>query len=390
MHKASLNGRHIFLLLLLLTMGFLPACRDEKPKGPPPRPPVPVKVDQASSRTIPLQVKAVGTVEARSTVEVRSRVSGELVKVHFQEGQDVRKGAPLFTIDPAAYQIALRQAEARLQKDLAMAATAREKEHRYQTLTGEGLISRQDYDLIRAEAESLEASVAADRAEVEDTRLKLGWSRINSPLTGRTGSLMAHVGDLIAANGSQPLLVIHQIEPIDISFTVPEKDLTKVRGAVAAGPLTVNALIPGDDQTPETGQLTFIDNAVDTRTGTLRLKASFGNADRRLWPGQFVSVLITLASFENATVVPAAAVQTGQKGTFVFVAKSDGTAEMRPVVPGITFEDVTVISQGVKPGETVVTDGHLRLYPDAKLDIKNAESKPAAPPAATPAAGETK
>ena len=358
------------LLLLIILIGLLPACSEEKPQGPPPRPPVPVKVGQAATRHVPLQIKTVGTVEARSTVEIRARVSGELVAVHFQEGQDVRKGAPLFTIDPSSYQIALRQAEARLAKDQALAATAREKEQRYQVLTGEGLISRQDYDLIRAEAESLEASVAADRAAVEETRLQLAWSRIASPLTGRTGSLMVHAGDQVRASSDQPLVVIHQMEPIDVSFTVPEKDLARVRSAMGAGNLPVSVILPGEEGQPASGTLTFVDNAVDTRTGTIRLKASFVNADRRLWPGQFVTVLITLGSFDNATVVPTAAVQTGQQGTFVYVARSDGTAELRPVKTGIPFEEVTVIDEGVKAGETVVTDGQLRLYPDAKLDIR--------------------
>jgi multidrug efflux system membrane fusion protein len=304
-------------------------------------------------------------------VEVRARVGGQLTGVHFQEGQEVRKGAPLFTIDPEPYRVALRQAEARLIRNQALARATREKEQRYLSLTSEGLTSRQEYDLIKADAEALEASVAADRAAVEEARLQLDWTRIAAPLTGRTGSLMAHAGDLITANGSQPLLVIHQLEPIDVSFTLPEKELARVRAALASGKLAVAALLPGEEQHPATGELTFIDNAVDTRTGTIRLKGSFANADRRLWPGQFVTALITLASFDNATVVPAAAVQTGQNGTFVFVARSDGSAELRPVVPGVTFAEVTVISDGVKSGETVVIDGHLRLYPDAKLDIKN-------------------
>lgn len=362
--------RSVTLLLPLTVAAMVAACGQEPSKGPPAKPPVPVRVGQVEIRTVPLQVRAVGTVEARSTVEIRARVGGALVGVHFREGQDVRQGAPLFTLDPAPFQIALRQAEARLARDQALAATAREKEGRYQTLTGEGLISRQEYDLIRSEAEALEASVAADRAAVEDARLQLAWTRIAAPLTGRTGSLMAHVGDLVSANGSQPLLVIHQMEPIDVSFTLPEKDLTKVRTALTRGELPVSAVLPGEEQNPAGGELSFVDNAIDPRTGTIRLKASFANADRRLWPGQFVTVLITIDSFADATVIPAAAVQTGQQGTFVFVAMSDGSAEMRPVKAGITWEDVTVIGEGVKPGETVVTDGHLRLYPGAKLDIK--------------------
>jgi multidrug efflux system membrane fusion protein len=282
----------------------------------------------------------------------------------------VTKGAALFTIDQAPFQIALRQAEARLQKNQALAVTAREKERRHLTLTAEGLTSRQDYDLIKADADSLEASVAAERAAVEEARLQLGWTRITAPLTGRTGSLMAHTGDLITANGSQPLLVIHQIEPIDVSFTIPEKELTRLRTVAKGGKLAVGALLPGEEQTPETGELSFIDNAVDTKTGTIRLKGSFANANRRLWPGQFVTAVITLASFDNATVVPTAAVQTGQKGTYVYVARAEGTAELRPVKTGVAFEDVTVISEGVKPGESVVIDGQMRLYPDAKLDVK--------------------
>lgn len=372
MHRSMMIRRNWALLVIGLSLaGLVAACGKEQPKDPPPKPPVPVKVGQATARTVPLQVRAVGTVEARATVEIRSRVGGQLTQVHFQEGQEVRKGTPLFTIDPAPYQIALRQAEARLQKDQALAATAREKERRYQVLTGEGLISRQDYDLIKAEADSLEASVAADRAAVDDARLQLSWCHIAAPLTGRTGSLMAHAGDLITANGSQPLVVIHQMEPIDLSFTIPEKELARVRAVMQSGTLPVSALLPGEELNPESGELSFIDNAVDTRTGTLRLKASFKNASRRLWPGQFITAVITLASFENATVVPSAAIQTGQKGTYVYIARSDGTAELRPVKTGIAFEDVTIVTEGVKPGETVVTDGQLRLYPDAKLDIKN-------------------
>ena len=353
-----------------LLLAMLVACGKEQTKTPPAKPPVPVKVAQAATRTVPLQIRAVGTVEARSTVEIRARVSGQLSGVYFREGQDVSKGGPLFTIDPEPYRIALRQAEARLQKNQALAAAAREKAKRYQTLTGEGLISQQDFELIGAEADSLEASVAADRAAVEDAKLQLNWTRIASPLTGRTGSLLAHAGDLISANGSQPLVVIHQVEPIDVSFTVPEKELPRLRSAAQGGSLTVGALLPGEEQNPELGELSFIDNAVDTKTGTIRLKGSFKNTGRRLWPGQFVTVLITLDSIEDATVVPAAAVQTGQQGTYVYVARSDGTAELRPVKAGIAHDGDIVIPEGVKPGETVVVDGQMRLTSGAKIDVK--------------------
>jgi len=367
-HKLFRRAPGFSVAVLLLAM--LVACGKEQSKTPPTKPPVPVKVAQAVTRSIPLQIRAVGTVEAHATVEIRARVSGQLTDVHFREGQDVSRGAPLFTIDPEPYRIALRQAEAQLQKNQALAVTAREKARRYQTLTTEGLISQQDFELIRAEAESLEASVKADRSAVEDAKLQLGWTRITAPLTGRTGSLLAHAGDLISANGDQPLVVIHQIEPIDVSFTVPEKELLRLRSAAQGGRLTIGALLPGEEQHSEVGELSFIDNAVDTKTGTIRLKGSFKNVDRRLWPGQFVTTLITLDTLKDATVVPTATVQTGQQGTYVYVAKNDGTAELRAVKTGVPHEDVTVVTEGLHPGETVVVDGQLRLYPDAKLEIK--------------------
>lgn len=362
------------LLLLLVLSGGLTACSDEKSKTPPPRPPVPVKIGKATSRGVPVTLRAVGTVEARATVELRARVGGQLMQVHFQEGEDVRKGTPLFTIDPQPFQVALRRAEAQAGQQQALATTAREKERRYAVLVKEGLISQQDYELLRAEADSLEAAVAADRAAIEDARLQLSWSRIAAPISGRTGSLLAHVGDQVRANDTQPLLVIHQVEPIDVSFTLPERELPRLRQAMAAGSLPVQALPEGAGAAPETGRLTFVDNAVDTATGTIRLKATYTNAARTLWPGQFVTVLITLATLENATVVPAAAVQTGQQGTYVFVAREDGSAELRPVETGLTDAGEIVIVKGLKPGETVVIDGQLRLTPDAKLDIKNGKT----------------
>lgn len=357
--------------LLLPLAGLLLACSEEKPQGPPSRPPVPVKVAKAASRDVPVTLRAVGTVEAQATVELRARVGGQLARVHFREGQDVRKGEPLFTIDPEPFQVALRRAEAQLTRQQALATTAREKERRYAVLVNEGLISRQDYDLLSAEAASLEAAVAADRATVEDARLQLSWSRITAPISGRTGSLLAHVGDLVRANDTQPLLVIHQVEPIDVSFTLPERDLPRLRQALAAGALPVQAIPEGAGTAVETGTLTFIDNAVDTVTGTIRLKATFTNSGRTLWPGQYVTTLITLSVLENATVVPTAAIQTGQQGTFVFVAKEDGSAELRPVATGLSEGGDTVIAQGLQPGETIVVDGQMRLSPGAKLEIKN-------------------
>jgi len=371
MQLASSKAKQTGLLLLLVFLtALLPACSEEKPKGPPPRPPVPVKIAKATSRNVPVTLRAVGTVEAQASVELRARVGGQLAKVHFREGQDVHQGAPLFTIDPEPFQVALRRSEAQLVRQQALATTAREKERRYAVLVNEGLISRQDYDLLSAEAAALEAAVAADRATVEDARLQLAWSRITAPISGRTGRLLAHAGDLVRANDTQPLLVIHQVEPIDVSFTLPERDLPRLRQSLAAGTLPVQALPEGAGTAAETGTLTFIDNEVDTATGTIRIKATFANTGRTLWPGQFVTALITLSVLENATVVPGAAIQTGQQGTFVFVAKDDGSAELRPVETGLSEGGETVIAKGLQPGETVVVDGQMRLYPGAKLDIK--------------------
>ena len=374
MQLASSMAKQTGLLLLLVFLtALLPACSEEKPKGPPPRPPVPVKIAKATSRNVPVTLRAVGTVEAQATVELRARVGGQLAKVHFREGQDVHQGAPLFTIDPEPFQVALRRAEAQLLRQQALATTAREKERRYAVLVNEGLISRQDYDLLSAEAAALEAAVAADRTTVEDARLQLAWSRISAPISGRTGRLLAHVGDLVRANDTQPLLVIHQVEPIDVSFTLPERDLPRLRQSLAAGTLPVQALPEGAGTAVETGTLSFIDNEVDTATGTIRLKATFANTDRTLWPGQFVKVQMTLGIQPGAVVVPSQAVQSGQSGSYVFVIKNDLTAEMRMVEAGRATNGELVIEKGINPGETVVTDGQLQLSTGTTVEIKNTE-----------------
>lgn len=367
----TINLRCAALLpALLLTAGLLAACSEDKGKTPPPRPPVPVVVGQVTSRDVPVTLRAVGTVEAQATVELRARVGGQLAAIHFREGEDVRKGDLLFTIDPQPFQVALRRAEAQLQRQQALATTAREKERRHAVLVREGLVSVQEYDLLRAEADALEAAVAADRAAVEDARLQLAWTRITAPIAGRSGRVLLHVGDLVVAGGAQPLLVIHRIEPIDVTFTLPERELPRLRQAMAAAPLVVEAVLEGGATAPVTGALTFIDNAVDTATGTIRLKATFANRERALWPGQFVTAAIVLGTLENATVVPAAAVQSGQQGTVVFVAREDDSAELRPVRTGITVDGMTVVAEGLQPGETVVVDGQMRLTQGAKLDIR--------------------
>jgi multidrug efflux system membrane fusion protein len=370
MHGAAQSryaGGTIIAFLALLLAAGLGGCKREEVAKPPP---MPVAVAEASRQSVPVELRAVGNVEAVSTVGVKSQVGGTLARVHFREGEEVRQGDLLFTIDPRPYETALRQAEALLARDQAQLENARQTERRYAELLRDRFISQQEYDIVQTDAAALAATVRADRAAAENARLRLSWCTIRSPLDGRAGSLLAHEGDLIKADADEPMVVIHQLRPIDVSFAVPEQELPRIRRQLAAGSLAVEALLTGEEAQPEAGRLTFIDNAVDTATGTIRLKGSFANEAARLWPGQFVTVGLTLGRLEDVVTVPQAAVQAGQQGAFVFVLKADGSVEQRPVQPGVTWEGMTVV-EGVQAGETVVTDGQMRLYPGARVEVKN-------------------
>lgn len=352
---------------ILLAALLVAACHSE-PAKPPVKPPVPVRVAKVASRDVPVALRAVGTVEPRATVEVRARVGGVLEQVAFREGSDVRRGELLFVIDPQPFQVAVQRAEAQAARQQALAAAARDKERRYAVLIGEGLISRQEYELLRAEADALEAAVAGEQAALADARLQLGWTRVTAPLAGRAGALQAHAGDLVTAGGAQPLVVIHQMEPIDVAFTVPEREITRLRQALASAPPTVRAEAGG---TPvEGGTLSFVDNGIDSASGTIRLKAAFANRDRTLWPGQYVNLEVRLATLPAAVVVPTAALQHGQRGDYVFVVKSDRTVELRPVTAGQADGADTVVASGLQPGETVVVDGQMRLGNGSAVDVK--------------------
>jgi multidrug efflux system membrane fusion protein len=289
----------------------------------------------------------------------------------------VRKGDLLFTIDPRPYEAALKQAEANLQKDLAQTKHAQEDARRYEFLIQKGVVARQQYDKFRTEAEALEAAVLADRAAVENAKIQLGYCSIHSPIDGRTGSLMVKQGNIIKADDVN-LIVIHQIVPIDVAFSVPEQNLQEIKKYMALGKLQVDALVPSNNERPEKGTVTFVDNAVDTSTGTIRLKGTFANRERKLWPGQFVNVVLTLTREPNAIVVPSQAIQTGQQGQYVFVVNEDLTVEPRPVVVGRFVSNETVVQKGLLAGEKVVTDGQLRLYPGARVEIKTSDSANAA------------
>ncbi|MGZ8431860.1 MAG: efflux RND transporter periplasmic adaptor subunit [Candidatus Deferrimicrobiaceae bacterium] len=334
---------------------------------------VPVTVGTASKKDFPLQVRAIGTVEAFSTVTIKTLVAGQITKVAFQEGQDVKRGDLLFEIDPVPFQVALQVAEATLAKDLALKENAEKEAKRYALLVEKDLIPRQQYDQVIANLGALEATMKADAAQVVQSRVKLGYCFLRSPIDGRTGDLSVNRGNIVKENDTK-LLVINQITPIYVTFSVPEQRLAEIRRHQSTGKLAVEAVLPGGESVPIRGSLDFISNEVDKTTGTIQLKGKFANADRRLWPGQFVNVSLTIAVRYDAVLVPAQAIQTGQAGQYVFVVRPDLTAEMRSVTAGPSLGGDTVIEQGVQAGEQVVTDGQLGLVPGSPVEVKRPEA----------------
>jgi multidrug efflux system membrane fusion protein len=334
------------------------------------RPVVPVRVATAFTRAVPVQVQAIGSGEAFSSVSIKSQVNAELMEVHFQEGQFVKRGDLLFTLDRRPFDAALHQAEANLARDQAQEALAEIQARRYIKLYEDGVAAKEQADQMQANADALKAAVLADKAAAEYAKLQLQYCFIDSPIEGRTGTLMVHVGNLVKANDVPVLVVINQITPIYVVFSPPENVLPQVKKYMALGRLKVEAFPPDEPQRSETGFLSFVDNAVDSTTGTIRLKAIFENADHRLWPGQFVNVVLKLTEQPNAVLVPQQTVQTGQDGQFIFVVKSDQTVESRPVTVSRSFEGNAIVEKGILPGEMVVTDGQLGLVSGARVAIK--------------------
>ena len=335
---------------------------------------VAVRAAAAVRKTVPVQLSAIGTVESYASVSIKSRISGQLVQVHFKEGQDVSKGDLLFTIDPRPYEVALKEAQARLAKDKVLTGKAEIDARRYADLAGKDYVSKDKSEQFRANAAALKATVEGDKAAVENARLQLSYCYIRAPFSGRTGSLLVDEGAQIKANDDRGLVDIMQITPIYVSFSVPQQDLGRIQQRMQQATLPVAALLPGNKVHSEQGSLTFLDNRVSSDTGTIMLKATFANRDRRLWPGQFVDVVLTLTTRPDSTVVPSEAVQTGQQGLFVFVIKPDMTVESRPVAVAMTLGSETVIESGVSPGEQVVTDGQFQLVPGARVQIRKSES----------------
>jgi len=363
------------MTLLAISLLFIAviSCTDSKAKSMSRRA-VPVKTGVAMIQNVPVQINAIGNVEAYNTVSVKAMVGGEVTDVHFRQGQDVREGDLLFLIDPRPYEAALKQAVAQLARDAAQAKNAEEQAKRYDILVQMDYVSKDQYEQLRANADALAAAVQADRANVDNSRLQLAYCTIKSPLDGRVGSVLINKGNVIKAN-DLPLVTINKITPIYVTFSVPEQNLENIKRFMQERSLQMEAIIPGDESHPAQGVLTFINNAVDTATGTIQLKGTFENRDRRLWPGQFINVVVTLETQKNAIVIPSAALQTGQQGQYVFVVKSDSTVESRPVMVARTFGDLAVISQGVTPGEKVVTDGQLNLIPGIAVESKGDQTQ---------------
>ncbi|MCA1989648.1 MAG: efflux RND transporter periplasmic adaptor subunit, partial [Desulfarculus sp.] len=336
---------------------------------------------QARQEDVPVAIKAIGKVEALATVAIKARVTGQLVTVHFKEGQFVKKGDLLFTIDPAPFQVALREAQAQAARDQALAVKAVDDLKRYQELIGRKAVSTAQFEQFQAEAKAKEATAQASQAQVDKARLELGWCQITAPVGGQTGGLLAYAGNLIKANDDNKVMVtITQVQPVQVSFAVPEQYLGEIRRHQAAAPLSVSIRPEGENETTRHGELVFVDNAVDTATGTIRLKASYPNQDLGLWPGQFVNVRLNLTTRRGVTVVPSQALQSGQVGDYVFVLKPDQTVEARGVKTSLVLEEVAVVDQGLKPGETVVTEGQLRLADGSRVAVKPAVGAPPAAP----------
>lgn len=353
------------LAAALLACGACSA-KKEKPKT---KPPVPVTVAIAIQKDVPVQLKAIGNIEPYTSVAIKSQVNGQIARVHFREGSDVQKGSLLITLAPESFKAALSQCEATLTKDLAQSKFAHDQARRYELMLKDGIVTQDQFDQLQANAESFAATVAADRAAVNNAKIQLSYCYLRSPIFGRTGKLLLQPGNLTKAN-DVPLVMINQINPIYVTFSIPENKLAEVKKAMAGGELKIEAVIPNEPGSKEIGTISFLDNTVNAATGTIKLNGVFANKSRKLWPGQFVDVVMTLSSLHNAVVVPTQAIQISQQGQFIYVVKPDKKVEMRLVTVGTACGGESVIEKGIAPGETLVVNGQLRLVPGAKVSAK--------------------
>jgi len=345
---------------------------------------VPVSVATAERRDVPYYLTGLGSVSAFYTDSIKSRVDGELMQVNFKEGQQVNKGDLLAVIDPRPYEVALEQAQATLFKDQATLRDAKLNYERYKGLLQDsGAMSQQQVDTQAATVDQLEGQVRTDQAAIDNAKLNLVYCHITSPINGRVGLRLVDPGNIIHATDTNPLLVITQLQPIAVLFTLPEDSLPTVSQHMGKGTLRVEAYSRDDQTKLATGTLLTIDNQIDQSTGTGRLKAVFDNKDNALWPNQFVNVHLLLEVRQNSTAIPAAAIQRGPQGTYVFVAKPDNTVDIRPVTLAFTQENVSVIASGISPNEVVVTDGQDKLQAGSQIAIRPASSSGSQPQAAS-------
>ena len=378
--KYILMKRYCNLLLITVAMASLTACgkKDQaQAANASARPAAPVVVAVAEQRDVPVQLSAIGNVESYQTVQIRSQVNGQIQSIFFKEGQDVHKGQLLFQLDKKPFQADLEKAQGMLQHDEAQAANSRLQAERYNVLEMQGVASKEQADQVRAQAKADASAVYADKAAVDAAKVQLQYTDIKAPIDARTGALLMNVGNLVKANDTPFLVQLNQVTPIYATFSIPENQLDAVR-KFAAGNLKVLAFPKGQNTNPAEGKLTFIDNGVDMQTGTVKLKATFANKDRRLWPGQYVDVVLNLSTRKQAVLVPTKAIQTGQQGQYVYVVTPQSTAESRNVETSGTYQNSTVIAGGVRAGERVVVDGQLRVAPTAKVLVQS--TVPTTPP----------
>ena len=368
--KFRLSGAVIVAALAVILYASMPATpQAQDAKGGRPQSAVPVAVATVTEQSVPVRVPAIGNVEAYSTVALKARVDGQVMEVNFKEGQKVAKGAILFRIDARPFEAALRQVEANLMRDTAQREQTRSQERRYQELLQKNFVSKEAYAQIRTNAETAAAVAQASQAAVENARLQLEYTTIRSPLNGYVGKIMLQRGNLVKANDTSPLVVINQVQPILVNFAVPEQYLGTIRSRMSKSKLQVEVAAPNSDQSIRDGRLTFVDNAVDSTTGTIKLKAEFPNRDGGLWPGQFVNASLKLYDQTDALVVPSQAVQTGPKGQYAFVVKPDMTAEVRLITVERMDGDAAIVAKGLAKGEMVVVKGQVRLGAGAKVTI---------------------
>ena len=381
--KPGLARTAILIVLAIGLVGFLAACSQDaapgasKKAGGKGQEKVPVRVGQVVVKSVPLRIDAIGNVEPHTTVAVKSRVEGQLLNVAFREGDAVAPGQLLFQIDPRPYQAQLRQAKANLARDRAQWQNAKATLQRYEGLQGKNFVSGEMLLTARTNVDVFAANIEADEAAIESAQLQLDYASIHSPLAGRTGRVMVQQGNQVKADSV--LVVINQIEPVRVSFAIPEQQLHALRDFARAGEVKVRAAVDGSDGPAPVGKLSFIDNAVDTTTGTIKLNAVFPNKDQQLWAGQFVRVSVDLKEQAGSKVVPNTAVQTGPNGSYVFVVKPDRTVEKRDIRVERVQDDQTVIGLGLEAGEQVVVDGQSRLVNGSMVDIKGGAGDKAAP-----------